>query len=174
MQVRLLPVVVLVVALAVTGCGSPREEGGAAGGGPSGGSVRGSPGADTPVGSALRKCAKDRAAGGFGPCQPPKPKFKRVEPTPGMVEPRPVRWQAAAIVDGDTVLIRYYSGVPPCSVLDHVDVSYGDEEVAITLYEGAEPGSDDVACPELAMAKEVTVDLDQPVGGRKIVDGAGG
>ena len=60
----------------------------------------------------------------------------------------------------------------PCSVLDHVDVAYGTDAVTITLYEGSDPISRNVACIDIAMLASTTVKLDQPLGDRTIVDGA--
>jgi hypothetical protein len=96
-----------------------------------------------------------------------------VEPTPGMVDLRPVSFAKATVdADGRTITIDFWSGVEPCSVLDHVDVDAGPRVVTITLVEGRDPNAGDVACIEIAMAKRVTVVLDEPLGDRTIVDGA--
>jgi hypothetical protein len=125
------------------------------------------------VGSGPHKCGRKKiTAAGAGECGRIKPGFTRVEPRPGMVAVHAVPWTSVKSGAGDTILVRYYSGIEPCVVLDHVEVSYGEREVAVTVYEGAEPGSEDEPCPEIAMAKEVAVDLDEPLGGRKVVDGA--
>jgi hypothetical protein len=79
----------------------------------------------------------------------------------------------ATVADDDvTVNVDFTSGVEPCSVLDHVDVSYGANAVTITLYEGYDPSAGQVACIDIAAFKRVVVTLDQPLDGRKIVDGA--
>ena len=44
--------------------------------------------------------------------------------------------------------------------------------MTITLFEGHDPNAGDVACIEIAVFKRVVVQLDEPVGGRAIVDGA--
>lgn len=96
-----------------------------------------------------------------------------VEPTPGMVDLRPVSFAKASVgADGRTITIDFWSGVEPCSVLDHVDVDAGPRAVTITLVEGRDPNAGDVACIEIAMAKRVIVVLDEPLGDRTIVDGA--
>jgi hypothetical protein len=96
-----------------------------------------------------------------------------VEPTPGMVDLRPISFVKATVAtDGRTITIDFWSGVEPCSVLDHVDVDAGPRAVTITLVEGRDPNAGDVACIEIAMAKRVIVVLDEPLGDRTIVDGA--
>ena len=90
-----------------------------------------------------------------------------------MANVRSIAFSSAAVrPDGRTVDIRFWSGVEPCSVLDHVDVAYGTDTVTITLFEGADPTAGMVACPDIAMLKQVTVPLDQELAGRRIVDGA--
>jgi hypothetical protein len=44
--------------------------------------------------------------------------------------------------------------------------------VQVTLYEGRAPGSHDTACIDIAQLKVVAVHLGEPLGGRKVVDGA--
>lgn len=96
-----------------------------------------------------------------------------VEPRPGMagVYARPFD-TATVNDDGMAVTIDFVSGVEPCNVLDHVDVRYGVDAVTITLFEGHDASAGDVACIEIGVYKRVIVQLDEPLGGRKIVDGA--
>ena len=80
--------------------------------------------------------------------------------------------EPTAVADDDvTVSVGFVSGVAPCSVLDHVDVDYGTDTVTITLFEGHDPSAGDVACIDIGVLKRVIVTLDQPLGGRTIVDG---
>jgi hypothetical protein len=96
-----------------------------------------------------------------------------LDPTPGMDNVHPRGWDTSSVGDdGSTVTLTFYTGVAPCSVLDHVDVAYGTDTVTITLYEGSDPGSRDVACIDIAMLASTTLRLDQPLGDRTIVDGA--
>lgn len=86
---------------------------------------------------------------------------------------RPIPWQKIKVGDDDRSLtVHFTSGVEPCYVLDHVDVDFQDEEVVVTLYEGHDPSDEDTACIELAEFKVTKVELDEPLGGRKLVDGA--
>jgi hypothetical protein len=96
-----------------------------------------------------------------------------VVPTPGMADVRPRGWDSVEVsADGLRLTVMFVSGIEPCAVLDHVDVAYGTKAVTVTLYEGHDPGAGDVACPEIGVFKEVTVDLTQPLGTRTVVDGA--
>lgn len=101
------------------------------------------------------------------PAEPPI-----VEPAPGMTNVYVRPFDSATVgADGRTVTIDFWSGVEPCYVLDHVDVTYGDA-VIITLFEGTMPTDEPVACIEIAVAKRVVITLDEPLGDRPIIDGA--
>lgn len=101
------------------------------------------------------------------------PKSEKVTPVPGMLGVRAVPWQQADVGDDDRTLnVDFTSGVQPCYVLDHVQIEYGEDAVTITLYEGHQPGSEDLACPEIGVFKSVTVVLDEPLAGQMLVDGA--
>ncbi len=98
---------------------------------------------------------------------------KLVTPKPGTIKPHPLMWQSVKpAADGRTIRVYFTSGVEPCSVLDHVKVTYLAERVLITLYEGAAPGSMNQQCIALAQFKMVDVRLDQPLGKRTVGDGA--
>jgi hypothetical protein len=95
-----------------------------------------------------------------------------VVPTPGMDGVHPTSWiKAEPNADGSSVTVRFWSGVEPCYVLDHVDVAYGTHDVTITLYQGSDPSAGQVACIDIAMLKQVVVQLDQPLDGSQLVDG---
>ncbi len=114
----------------------------------------------------------------YSPCLgedpiPTEPQPQIVEPTPGMSNVFPRSFDTASVGDdGRTITIDFWAGIEPCSVLDHVDVAYGDHEVTITLHEGSDPSGGDVACIEIAVLKRVVITLDEPLGDREIVDGA--
>ena len=96
-----------------------------------------------------------------------------VEPTPGMDHVGQTAFDTAMIGADDTTLtIVFWSGVEPCYVLDHVSVSYGADAVTVTLFQGSDPNADDVACIAIALQKQVSITLDEPLAGRAIVDGA--
>jgi hypothetical protein len=98
---------------------------------------------------------------------------QKVEPRPGMSDLYPHAFDKAVVGDDDrTLTIFFWSGVEPCYVLDHVDVGYGPDAITVTLFEGHDASAGDVACIEIALIKKVVVQLDEPVGDRRIVDGA--
>jgi hypothetical protein len=98
---------------------------------------------------------------------------QKVEPTPGMSDVYPRAFDKAVVSDdGRTLTIFFWSGVEPCYVLDHVDVDEGAGAVTVTLFEGHDASAGDVACIEIAVLKKVVVRLDEPVGDRRVVDGA--
>jgi len=106
-----------------------------------------------------------------GPQRRPQPLI--VVPRSGMANIRPIAFTSTAVRSDDRTLdVRFWSGIEPCSVLDHVDVAYGADAVMITLFEGSDPSAGMVACPDIAMLKQATVQLDQALAGRRIIDGA--
>lgn len=98
---------------------------------------------------------------------------QKVEPRPGMAGVNPTAFDKVVVGDdGRTLTIFFWSGVEPCYVLDHVEVDETRDAVTITLFQGHDPSAGDVACIEIALLKKVVVQLDEPVGDRRIVDGA--
>ena len=104
---------------------------------------------------------------------PGEGRAQRVRPRAGMADLRRIPWEKQRRTPGGRSLrVTYWSGVEPCNVLDHVEVRYGGDQIVVTLYEGHDPAQADVACIEIALLKAVVVKLEEPVDGRKIVDGA--
>lgn len=96
-----------------------------------------------------------------------------VVPKPGTTKPRPRPWQDVKPgADGRSVRIYFTSGVEPCSVLDHVKVTYLAERIILTLYEGSDSRAKTQICPDLGVFKAVDVRLDEPIGGRTFGDGS--
>ena len=95
---------------------------------------------------------------------------QRVEPRPGLVDVRAIRWDRHKVVDGgNAVDLFFWHGVEECYGIDHVDVDYRAEEVAITIFEGRNPEAE--VCIELAVRKVVRVALEEPLGDRRVADG---
>lgn len=143
-----IPIIVFVLGtvMLLASCADPGQE-------------AGGPPPDTPVTSSP------------GPGSPgPEPTPLMVTPRPGLVDPRPHAWESVDVEDDRTLLVKYYGRVEECYGLDHVDVQYGTDEVTVTVFEGRVPGMR--ACIELAVLKAVRVNLDEPLGGRKLVDGS--
>ena len=106
------------------------------------------------------------------PGDEPDPGPSYVEPQPGQENVMPIGWEKARLSeDGRRVRIVFWSGVEPCYVLDSVEVEYHSEKVVITLFQGSTPTDEDVACIDIALQKVTTVELDEPLRGRKLVDG---
>jgi hypothetical protein len=174
--------VVLVAVVALTGCGEPSGESGASGNGdrPASGTPDRPPPGDPSTIPPTDQCAEvPDGAGGDAlqhercPATDFDKKYDLVEPRPGMVDLHPTKWAGVKTSeDGETLTIRFWSGVEPCNVLDHVDVDHKNDTVVVTLYEGRDPEAADVACIEMAVLKAVGVELDDPVGDRTIKDGA--
>jgi hypothetical protein len=108
---------------------------------------------------------------GTDPEPEPLPSPSPIEPTTGLQEVRMVPWQDALVGRDDrTLTLTWWTGLPACVALDHVDIRYSSKDLTATLYEGTVPPGDQ-ACAEIAVFASTTVELDQDVGGRRIVDG---
>ncbi|HEX2178742.1 MAG TPA: hypothetical protein VHL54_04365 [Actinomycetota bacterium] len=94
-----------------------------------------------------------------------------VTPRSGMDNVHPIGWRRAEVLDERTVRLHFESGVAPCSVLDRVEVQYRPGEIVLTLFEGNDPAFPNAACIMIAQFKAVDVPLDEPVNGRRLVDG---
>lgn len=85
-------------------------------------------------------------------------------PVPGQVNPMPVSvWKMEPAVNGRhvTVLLTWWSGIAPCSVLDSVEVIRDGTTISLTPREGSDPkaAGGQVACPAIAMLRGTIVDL---------------
>jgi hypothetical protein len=104
----------------------------------------------------------------------PVPDPQVVEPDPNAVDLRARPFDSATVADdGRGVTIDFVSGVEPCYVLGKVRVDEDPNAVRITLFEGRLDTGEDVACIDLGVFKRTVVTLDEPLGDREIVDGAG-
>lgn len=96
-----------------------------------------------------------------------------VVPAEGTTDGTFVRaFETAVAGDGATLVVTFWGGVAPCSVLDHVEVHEYDTEVAVALHEGYVAGESGAppTCIALAEVKQVVVELDAPLGDRAVVD----
>ena len=98
--------------------------------------------------------------------------YQLVTPRPGMANVHPIGWDRYERRGPRVLRVFFWSGVEPCSVLDHVTVEETRSEVRITLYEGTEPDAVGQPCIAVAVRKAVDVRLSRPLGGRTVVDGA--
>jgi hypothetical protein len=93
-----------------------------------------------------------------------------VTPRPGLVDVRPKAWERAEAVAPRRVRVEFYGGVEECEGLDHVDVEETTETVTITLFVGRVPQAE--VCIEIAVLKSVTVEVEESLRGRELVDGS--
>jgi predicted small secreted protein len=154
-------VALLLAGALLAACGDPNTTGAGSDGG-GGGNVSESPDPDTPVTNTP----------GDDPTGPVKGGAQKVEPNPDAVDARPHIFEKAKVLDERTLRFSFYQCVAPCSSLQRVDVEYGTETIGVTLHVGHELTDEDVACIEIAVYNYVDVALDEPIDGRKIVDGA--
>ena len=106
------------------------------------------------------------------PPDPYTPDSKVVQPRPGMENLHKTGWDRVEVLGSNRVRVHFVSGVEPCTVLDHVGVAYSADAIVITLFEGNDPASREMACIMIAQYKAVDVNLAEPINGRKFVDGA--
>ena len=91
-------------------------------------------------------------------------------PRSGLVDVRPHHFEPARVVGPRGLPVRFYGGVEACEGLDHAEVEYKAKRIVVTLFVGRVPTAE--ACIEIAVLKSTRVALEEPVRGRKIVDGA--
>jgi hypothetical protein len=160
----------LVVAAVVTACASaPTATGSPAAGGSSG------PGPSEAPSTAPSQAPSSSPEGGNG--EPPAPgivESELVEPQPGQqnVVSIPIE-QFDATVDGRTVtlMVRWSSGVAPCSVLDQVLVNVGEETIDVTIREGT--SDPNAMCVLMLQSKHTIVSFDVEPGSYTIRDTEG-
>lgn len=100
-----------------------------------------------------------------------------LQPVQALVNQRTVNVQLVrAIVNEDgttTVDLRWWSGVAPCSALDHVDIVRDDlaKSVRLKVIEGS--GAGDMACIDIAQLSATAVDLGALASGSWMVSAEG-
>src|SRR5918999_6293431 len=92
-------------------------------------------------------------------------------PQPGLFNVEPESWERAVVPpDARHVAIYFASCPPPLHELDHVDVRYEPERIVLTVYVGTTEDVDSWKLP--AVMRVVLSELDEPVAGRRLVDGS--
>ncbi len=142
----------LVVGLFLVSCGSPGPEARGDGGDP-----------EHPV----------HHSPGKPPASGPARRAEAVRPRRGLIDARPHPFDRVVVEEDDrTLTVYFWSGPEGCHGLDRVEVDPADDAVTVTLYEGRVPGAQ--VCAEVALYKSTRVRLDEPLAGRRILDGAKG
>lgn len=105
---------------------------------------------------------------------PATPTATSVEPIDGLEDVHPVGWEAAEVDPDDPsrVTLRWTSGEAPCHAFAGVEAEFTEDTATLTVLEGTVPSDEPQACIELAQFKQATVELDEAIGPRSIVDGA--
>ena len=94
-----------------------------------------------------------------------------VRPQPGLFNVEPADWEKAVVTPDDRhVAIYFMVGPPALEALDHVDVRYQPERIVLTVYVGTTEDVDSWKLP--AICRVVLCELDEPVAGRRLVDGS--
>lgn len=96
---------------------------------------------------------------------------QRVEQRGGLVDPRPLAWERAKVVrGGKAVDLVFWDGVEDCYGVARVEVEYRPRLIEVSLFGGRDPDAE--VCIELALKKVIRVELEEPLAGRRIVDGS--
>lgn len=108
------------------------------------------------------------------PGDPVTPSATEVEPTDGLEDVHPVRWDGVEVDPDDQsrVTVRWTSGVAPCNAFAGVEAEFTEDTVTLTVLEGGVPSDEPQACIEIAQFKQATVELGEAIGPRSILDGA--
>ncbi|MGH2700557.1 MAG: hypothetical protein ACRDJ2_02155 [Actinomycetota bacterium] len=147
---------VLVAVLSATACGEPVSNDG----GSTNGDAGGSQDPDDPVSST------PDSGGGSGAM-----KALEVELRDMLVEPREHPFEKSKVIDGgEAVELYFWDGIQECGGPQRVESEYRAEEVVLTLFVGRNPEAE--VCTEQAVNKVLTVPLEEPLDGRRVVDGA--
>jgi hypothetical protein len=108
--------------------------------------------------------------GGQGLLDPGAGGWQRIEPTadlmnPGVAVPDEL---VADPADPSAVLVRFYGGVPECYGARATVVEQSGDVVRIRLEVGGRTDAGDIACIQIAVAQELRVELDAPLGDRTV------
>lgn len=100
----------------------------------------------------------------------PSPTALEVDPRDGLVDVGPHVWDQIQVASQTSLVVLFYGGVEECEGLARVEVDETPKKVTITLFTGRVPDAE--VCIEIAVLKSVRIELDDPLGDRRIVDGA--
>ncbi|MDQ4058137.1 MAG: hypothetical protein M3124_03325 [Actinomycetota bacterium] len=146
---------VLVAVLSATACeGAASDDGGATNQG-AGGQQPDDPVTSTPDSGGGRRAMK----------------ALEVELRDGLVQPRRHPFEDSKVVgDGEAVELYFWDGIQECGGPQRVESEYRVDEIVLTLFVGRNPEAE--VCTEQAVYKVLTVPLEEPLDGRRVLDGA--
>jgi hypothetical protein len=160
MRIRAIAGLILLLSVVAAACGEPSGDGGA---GDAGGPVDSPDDPEAPVSS-----SPDPGGGGADDM-----KAMRVMAHRGLVDVKSHAYEKAKVVDsGGALDIYFWDGIEECTGVDHAQLAYGAQKVTVSLFTGRNPEAK--VCTEQAVYKVFTLDLPEPLEGRKLVDGARG
>lgn len=138
----------LILAALATGCGQSTPSGSP--GVDPGTAVPGSPAPDVPI--------SDVVDPGSRVMTPSHPTWVRPHPGGGPLVPVSPSGLRVGVRGGSPyAVVRWWSGIAPCSVLRSVNTGVSGMTVRLRLVEGSD--DPDAACPELALLKATRIDL---------------
>jgi hypothetical protein len=148
----------LLLGLVGAACGEPSDEGS----GDTAAPPSESPGPDDPVSDS------PQPGGGGGS---DSMKAMKVMAHKGLVDVAPRRYEKTKVVDsGGSLEIYFWDGIEECTGVDHAHLAYGSDKITVNLFTGRNPEAE--VCTEQAVYKVFTVELEEPLDDRKLVDGA--
>ena len=108
--------------------------------------------------------------GGQGPGDPGADGWQRIEPTADLMNPGVATPDELIVdpTDPSAVLVRFYGGVPECYGARATVVQQSGDVVRIRLEVGGRADAGDMACIQIAVAQELRVELDAPLGDRTL------
>lgn len=110
------------------------------------------------------------------PGDPGDVKWDRIEQTEDLGDPQ-ASTPEQIVVDPDddrVVLVRFWGGVEECYAARATVVEQDDDRVVILLETGQNPDAEpDTACIAMAVAQELAVTLDSPLGDRELLASSG-
>jgi hypothetical protein len=80
-------------------------------------------------------------------------------------------WQSWALVDDDTIRVRFTGALPQCEGAA-IRAVESDTAVTVAVRTGPTPQSVAMPCPLMAVYYEATIELRTPLGDRAVLDGA--
>ena len=109
-------------------------------------------------------------AGGYGLISPAASADAVTEFTdnPSIVDSHPLRFESWRVVGEDVVALQFTTGTPECFGV-HAIVHETPETVAVELREGTLPEAVGRACIMIAVFGSLDVQLQEPVGTRKLM-----
>lgn len=102
---------------------------------------------------------------------------KRVAPRPEVANVQATSISAARSGSGRNVEILFTTGEEPCGILQRIETTEAEDSIYVSVFLGTDPAAfsnGNVTCPDIGVPATAKVELRQPLGNRRVVDGATG